>query len=105
MIMAIILERMGVDSVLMVSRGDSHPMLAVDVAGGGQRFTYKGKACLVAGTTANGGIGMINSTQTGYLKWQGVGLENYASPIASRSARSFFLPVAFLFFMYCSRPM
>ena len=74
MVMAIILERLGIDSVLMVSREYSHAMLAVDVPGGGQRFTYNGKAYLVAETTAKVGIGMIDSSQADFSKWLGVDL-------------------------------
>ncbi len=74
MVMAIILEGLGIDSVLMVSREYSHAMLAVDVPGGGQRFTYNGKAYLVAETTAKVGIGMIDASQADSSKWLGVDL-------------------------------
>ena len=74
MLMAIILERLGIDSVLMVSREYAHAMLAVDVPGGGQRFTYNGKAYLVAETTAKVGIGMIDASQADFSKWLGVDL-------------------------------
>ncbi len=74
LVMAIILERMGIDSVLMVSREYSHAMLAVDVPGGGQRFPFQGKNYLVAETTARVGIGMIDATQTDWSKWLGVDL-------------------------------
>jgi hypothetical protein len=74
MVMAIILESVGIDSVLMVSREYSHAMLAVDVPGGGQRFMYKGKAYLVAETTAKVGIGMIDASQADFSKWLGVDL-------------------------------
>jgi hypothetical protein len=74
MVMAIILERMGIDCVLMVSRAYSHAMLAVDVPGGGQRFTFNGRAYLVAETTAKVGFGMIDSSQTDASLWLGVDL-------------------------------
>ena len=74
MVMAVILERLGIDSVLMVSREYSHAMLAVDVPGGGQRFTYNGKAYLVAETTAKVGIGTIDASQADFSKWLGVDL-------------------------------
>jgi hypothetical protein len=74
MVMAIILEGLGIDCVLMVSREYSHAMLAVDVPGGGQRFTYHGKAYLVAETTARVGIGMMDSSQADFSKWLGVDL-------------------------------
>jgi hypothetical protein len=72
MVMAIILERLGIDCILMVSREYSHAMVGVDVPGGGQRFTFNGKAYLVAETTAKIGIGMIDSTQADFSKWLGV---------------------------------
>jgi hypothetical protein len=74
MVMAVILERLGIDCVLMVSREFSHAMLAVDVPGGGQRFRFNGKAYLVAETTARVGIGMIDSSQADFSKWLGVDL-------------------------------
>jgi hypothetical protein len=74
MVMAIILERLGIDAVLMVSRDYSHAMLAVDVPGGGQRFTFNGKAYLVAETTAKVGIGTIAAEQADFSKWLGVDL-------------------------------
>ena len=74
MVMAIILERLGIDAVLMVSRDYSHAMVAVDVPGGGQRFTYNGKDYLVAETTAKVGIGTIAAEQADFSKWLGVDL-------------------------------
>jgi hypothetical protein len=74
MVMAIILERLGIDSVLMVSREYSHALLAVDVPGGGQRFTFGKKAYLVAETTAKVGIGKIDSAQADFSRWLGVDL-------------------------------
>ncbi|MBE3064859.1 MAG: transglutaminase domain-containing protein, partial [Spirochaetes bacterium] len=73
-VMAIILERLGIDSVLMLSREYSHAMLAVDVPGGGQRFPFKGTEYLVAETTAKVGLGMIDSSQADFSKWLGVDL-------------------------------
>jgi hypothetical protein len=74
MVMAILLERLGVDCVLMLSREYSHAMLAVDVPGGGQRFPFKGREYLVAETTARVGLGMIDSSQADFSKWLGVDL-------------------------------
>jgi hypothetical protein len=74
MVMAIILERLGIDCVLMVSRDYSHAMLAADVPGGGQRFRFNGKAYLVAETTARVGIGMMDAAQTDFSRWLGVDL-------------------------------
>ena len=74
MVMAVILERLGIDCILMVSREYSHAMVGVDVPGGGQRFTFNGKAYLVAETTAKVGLGMIDSTQADFSRWLGVDL-------------------------------
>lgn len=75
MVMAIILERLGIHSVLMLSRDYSHAMLGVDVPGGGQRFPWNGKSYLVAETTAKVGLGMIAASQSDFSKWLGVELE------------------------------
>jgi hypothetical protein len=74
MVMAIILESLGIDCVLMLSREYSHAMLAVDVPGGGQRFSFKGRDYLVAETTARVGLGMIDPSQADFSKWLGVDL-------------------------------
>lgn len=76
MIMAIILERRGVDTVLMVSRDYSHALLGLDVPGGGQRFPFEGKQYLVAETTAKVGLGMIAADQADWSKWIGIRLGN-----------------------------
>lgn len=75
MVMAVILERLGIHCVLMLSREYSHAMLGVDVPGGGQRFPWKGKNYLVAETTAKVGLGMIAASQADFSKWMGVELE------------------------------
>ena len=72
MVMAIILERRGVDALLMLSRDYSHAMAAVDVPGGGQRFPFAGRDWLVAETTAKVGLGMIAADQADWKKWLGV---------------------------------
>jgi hypothetical protein len=73
-VMAIVLERLGIDCVLMLSRAYAHAMLAVDVPGGGQRFTFGGRAYLVAETTAPVGLGMIAADQADFSRWVGVDL-------------------------------
>jgi hypothetical protein len=74
MVMAMVLERLGIDCVLMLSREYSHAMLAVDVPGGGIRFPFEGRQYLVAETTAGVGLGLIDSSQTDFSKWLGVDL-------------------------------
>jgi hypothetical protein len=74
MVMAVILERLGIDCVLMLSREYSHAMLALDLPGGGQRFPFNGRQYLVAETTARVGLGMIDPLQADFFKWLGVDL-------------------------------
>ncbi len=74
LVMAVILERLGIDCVLMLSREYSHALLAVDVPGGGQRFPFGGRQYLVAETTAGVGLGMIDASQADFSKWLGVDL-------------------------------
>jgi len=75
-LMAILLERLGIDCVLMISREYSHAMVGVDVPGGGQRFPFNGRGYLVAETTAKVGIGMIDAGQADLSKWLGVDVGN-----------------------------
>ncbi len=74
MVAAIILERRGIDAILMVSDAYSHALLGVDVPGGGQRFPFDGKNWLVGETTANVGLGMIAADQKDWSKWLGIKL-------------------------------
>jgi hypothetical protein len=71
---AIVLERLGIDSILMVSHEYSHAMLGVDVEGGGQRFPFNGKQYLVGETTAEVGLGMIAKDMADWSKWMGINL-------------------------------
>jgi hypothetical protein len=71
---AIVLERLGIDSILMVSRDYSHAMLGVDVPGGGQRFEFNGKKYLVGETTTKVGLGMIAAGMADWSKWMGIDL-------------------------------
>jgi hypothetical protein len=72
LVMAIVLERQGIDSLLMLSREYSHAMAAVDVPGGGQRFPWADREWLVAETTDKVGIGLIAKKQADWKKWIGV---------------------------------
>ena len=74
MVMAMILESMGIDCILMLSREYSHAMLGVDVPGGGVRFDFEGRKYLVAETTAKTGLGTIAASQADFSKWLGVDL-------------------------------
>jgi hypothetical protein len=74
MVIALVLERRGIDTILMVSREYSHAMAAIGVQGGGQRFSFDGRDWLVAETTAHVGLGMIAADQADWKKWLGVRL-------------------------------
>lgn len=74
MVAAIILERRGIDSILMVSAEYSHALLGVDVPGGGQRFKFEDKDYLVGETTAKVGLGMVAADQADWSKWIGIQL-------------------------------
>lgn len=71
---AIVLERLGIDAIIMVSAEYGHALLGVDVPGGGQRFPFAGKEYLVGETTAKVGLGMIAADQADFSKWLGVAL-------------------------------
>jgi hypothetical protein len=71
---AVLLERLGIDAILMVSREYSHAMLGVDVPGGGQRFAFNGKKYLVGETTAKVGIGLVAADKADWTKWMGINL-------------------------------
>jgi hypothetical protein len=74
MVAIALLERLGIDAILMLSAPYSHAMFAVDVPGGGQRFPFEGKQYLVAETTGKVGIGQIAKDQADWSKWLGVQL-------------------------------
>lgn len=74
MVLAILLERRGIDAILMVSRDYAHALVGIDVPGGGQRFAFDGKNWLVGETTAHVGLGMIAASQADWSKWMGIKL-------------------------------
>jgi hypothetical protein len=71
---SIILERLGIDSIILVSREYSHALLGVDVPGGGQRFERGGKSYLMGETTAKVGLGTIPADMTDRSKWLAIEL-------------------------------
>jgi hypothetical protein len=72
---AILLERLGIDAIMMVSREYSHALLGVDVPGQGQRFPFAGKEYLIGETTySEAGLGMIAKDQSDFSKWMGIRL-------------------------------
>jgi hypothetical protein len=74
MVMGMVLERMGIDCVLMLSREYSHALLGVDVPGEGARFAHRGRQYLVAETTAVTPLGTVAREHADASKWIGVSL-------------------------------
>jgi hypothetical protein len=78
LLMTILLHRMNIDAILMVSGIYSHSMAAIDVPGGGFRYSFNGKKYIVAETTAKAnsgvGLGVISKDMSDFTKWQGVDL-------------------------------
>lgn len=72
LVMAILLRRENIRSIMMVSLEHEHALAAVDAPGPGARFPFDDGAWLVAETTAKVGIGMIDSTQADPAAWIGV---------------------------------
>jgi hypothetical protein len=70
----ILLRQLGYDAVLMVSLDYGHALGAVDVEGGGGRFSFEGKQYVVAETTEEVGLGLIERTMADPKGWIGVSL-------------------------------
>ena len=68
----ILLEYNGIDSILMVSSEYSHSLTGVAVDGKGAHFNFNGVNYLIAETTANVSIGLIDSTMADPSKWMGI---------------------------------
>lgn len=66
---SILLEHLGVKTILMVSAVYSHSMVGVLVPGKGARYEYGGKEYLVAELTANVEIGMIDGAMADPKGW------------------------------------
>jgi hypothetical protein len=72
LVMAILLRREGIRSILMISLEHEHALAAVDAPGAGARYPYKDTNWLVAETTARVGIGRIDQSQADPKDWLGV---------------------------------
>jgi hypothetical protein len=66
------LHRFGIDAILMVSSRYSHSVAAVDVPGEGARFPHKGKEYLIAETTENVKLGLIDRRMSAIEGWLGI---------------------------------
>ncbi|QEJ98231.1 hypothetical protein [Treponema phagedenis] len=71
-LMAVVLQQMGIDTILMVSPQKSHALAAVDCKGEGARFQYNKKQYLIAETTASVEIGKIAADLADPALWFGV---------------------------------
>ena len=72
MLWAIILRQAGIPSAMMVSRQHSHAMGLADLPGPGARFPMGDQRLLVAETTADVPIGLINETMSNIEDWLGI---------------------------------
>ena len=68
----ILLHHFDIDAVLMVSSRYAHSVAAVDVKGPGARFPYAGKRYLVAETTDDVEIGLIDREMSNTEAWIGI---------------------------------
>jgi len=75
MLWAIVLRQACIPSAIMVSRNYSHAMGLADLPGSGARFTLNGQRLLVAETTANVSIGLINEAVSEIDEWLGISFE------------------------------
>ncbi len=68
----ILLEYNGIDSILMVSSEYSHSLAGVAVEGGGAYYYHDGSEYLIAETTDNVSIGLIDRDMADPSKWMGI---------------------------------
>ena len=75
LIYAILLEHLGVDTILMLSAKHKHALVGVDVSGAGARFRFDGRDWLVAELTAEVALGQIAAEMADPADWIGVDLD------------------------------
>lgn len=68
----ILLEYNGIDGILMVSSEYSHSLAGVAVDGEGAHYYHNGSEFLIAETTDNVSIGLIDRTMADPAKWMGI---------------------------------
>lgn len=68
----ILLEYNGIDGILMVSSEYSHSLAGVAVEGIGAHYYHEGSEYLIAETTDNVSIGLIDQTMADPSKWMGI---------------------------------
>jgi len=72
MLWALILRQANIPSGIMVSRHFSHAMGLAELPGAGARFEVNGRGFLVAETTANVSIGLIDQEKSAGEHWLGI---------------------------------
>jgi hypothetical protein len=75
MLWAIILSHIDIRAAMMVSPQYAHAMGLADIEGNGARFEHLGTKWLVAETTANVGIGLIDIEQSNPRNWIGISFQ------------------------------
>jgi hypothetical protein len=68
----VMMHRFDVDAILMVSSRYKHSVAAVDVSGEGARFPYEGKEYLIAETTEEVDLGLIEQSMSAIEGWLGI---------------------------------
>lgn len=68
----ILLEYNGIDGILMVSSEYSHSLAGVAVEGSGAHYYHDGSEYLIAETTDNVSIGLLDQTMADPSKWMGI---------------------------------
>ncbi len=68
----ILLEYNGIDGILMVSSEYSHSLAGVAVEGRGAHYYHDGSEYLIAETTDNVSIGLIDQSMADSSKWMGI---------------------------------
>lgn len=68
----IILHHLGFDAIMMASNRYDHALAAVDVDGGGARYSYEGRDWLIAELTADVELGQIRADIADPAGWIGV---------------------------------
>ncbi len=72
LLLAALLNHLGIESVLMVSPRFGHSVVGVDVDGPGARFPFNQKKYLVAETTAKVKLGLIDAAMADPAGWIGI---------------------------------
>lgn len=78
MLMALMLNQLGIDAILLVSPEYSHAVAAVDCEGTGARFESNGKKYLICDTTAKVAPGLIAADMADPAKWFAVTFHAFA---------------------------